>query len=87
MPGATSAPGAIPTMYFLLYPPFKGRKSHVSTADRKISTPFAIPFILLQIHATVTWQVADGEVDSDPQGNGLNKNLDTRFFDGSTYLV
>jgi len=33
------------------------------------------------------WQVAYGEVDFDSREDGLNKNLDTRFFDGSTYLV
>jgi len=33
------------------------------------------------------WHVAYGEVDFDSQEDGLNKDLDTRFFDGSTYLV
>jgi len=38
MPGAASAPGAIPPVYFLLYLQFKGRKSHVSMSDGKIVT-------------------------------------------------
>jgi hypothetical protein len=33
------------------------------------------------------WQVAYGEVDFDSRENGLNKNLDARFFDGSTNFV
>jgi hypothetical protein len=100
MPGAASAPGAIPIMYFLLYPPFKGRKSHVSTSGRKISA-FPQYLLLPQFHQPSIspgnnwraiardpdWPVAYGEVDFDSRGNGLNKNLDTRFFDGATYLV
>jgi len=100
MPGAASAPGAIPTMYFLLYRPFKGRKSHVSTLGRKISA-FREYLLLPRFHQPSMspgnnwqaiardhdWQVAYGEVDFDSREDGLNKNLDTRFFDGSTYLV
>src|ERR1700716_2462854 len=92
MSGAASAPRAIPTMYFLLYPPFKGRKSHVSTSGRKIAA-FRQYLLLPGFHQPSMspgnnwqaiardhdWQVAYGEVDFDSREDGLNKNLDTRF--------
>src|ERR1700716_1800526 len=100
MSGAASAPRAIPTMYFLLYPPFKGRKSHVSTSGRKIAA-FRQYLLLPGFHQPSMspgnnwqaiardhdWQVAYGEGDFDSREDGLNKNLYTYFFDGSTYLV
>src|SRR3982074_3966773 len=100
MPGAASAPGAIPTMYFLLYPPFKGRKSHVSTFGRKISA-FRQYLLLPRFHQPSMspgnnwqaiardhdWQVAYGEGDFYFWGEGLNQNYITRFFDCFALLV